>query len=587
MPQQNLSFHALADAQLKSQAQAQSPPTAALRSPDVVMKAARMGSFHQTRLSFMRALMRALKKDKWRCARAEGQIDKNGVGHALYRAIGPTRSYTLLCFSHDLPPEKRSDRVIADQWDATFALYDGVPNDDDIARLAVNVPKQEAGGCRQSELVLARANRSVRLFDYVVETLARGGQPAAEIIDRSGYLMRTTAVYGNGKFGLSDRERIADRVEFAPPFRAELLTVWLIRWFTIDIAEHLAHTTAPQTAVPLARDLARRLGVGNATGLGMAPFLLTHPALLHCWMTARETALARVRALPTATKSKRRQFAQLLIRMRREIDNWRTADRRQTARICELTTDLAAIDAEVAADALDKNMAWDKLIAWSEKNLSLEGRELLVTLIIEPHGELVDDLVESMAIDESLNFRIDGEATIGELLRDIARDYQWALQTDYHAPQHCARFWYVSEEKLEPRLGERFIDAGAEVELPLTFARDIAALHLELTTLVETNAANAAMSVGEFLRTRPHHRHAVRRGQIVAQMPFAEIRDNLIAADLLPIDLLRCKLSFFGAGRFDPKSDRWVRITMYQHAPFPDELADFAADDWSYPPADA
>jgi hypothetical protein len=35
---------------------------------------------------------------------------------------------------------------------------------------------------------------------------------------------------------------------------------------------------------------------------------------------------------------------------------------------------------------------------------------------------------------------------------------------------------------------------------------------------------------------------------------------------------LRCKLSFFGASRFDPKSDRWVRISMYADAPTPESL---------------
>jgi len=52
--------------------------------------------------------------------------------------------------------------------------------------------------------------------------------------------------------------------------------------------------------------------------------------------------------------------------------------------------------------------------------------------------------------------------------------------------------------------------------------------------------------------------------------------------------LLRAKLSFFGAGRFDPKSDRWVRMTLFQGAPLVEELnaepanlADF--DDWSFP----
>ena len=54
---------------------------------------------------------------------------------------------------------------------------------------------------------------------------------------------------------------------------------------------------------------------------------------------------------------------------------------------------------------------------------------------------------------------------------------------------------------------------------------------------------------------------------------------------MLPIDLLRCKLSFFGATKFDPRSDRWVRITMFQGAPLPDEMAGLTeaeADAWAY-----
>ena len=58
-----------------------------------------------------------------------------------------------------------------------------------------------------------------------------------------------------------------------------------------------------------------------------------------------------------------------------------------------------------------------------------------------------------------------------------------------------------------------------------------------------------------------------------AAFPYAEIRDNLIGAEMRPIDLLRCKLAMFGAQNFDPRSDRWLRITLFQGAPFPDELA--------------
>jgi hypothetical protein len=89
-----------------------------------------------------------------------------------------------------------------------------------------------------------------------------------------------------------------------------------------------------------------------------------------------------------------------------------------------------------------------------------------------------------------------------------------------------------------------------------------------------------------FLLAHPEHRHVARRVQIAARYPYAEIRDNLIGAELRAIDLLRCKLSFFGATKFDPKSDRWVRITMYQDAPYPDEIEHAHADDWAYPLAE-
>jgi len=36
--------------------------------------------------------------------------------------------------------------------------------------------------------------------------------------------------------------------------------------------------------------------------------------------------------------------------------------------------------------------------------------------------------------------------------------------------------------------------------------------------------------------------------------------------------MLRCKLACFGASRFDPRSDRWVRISLFQNAPYPDDL---------------
>lgn len=548
------------------------------REPAQVMRLSRMGSFHQTRLSFMRQLLRRLDRERWEIDRPVWRLDGAGEGVAVYRARGPYRTYSLVCFGHRLEPEQRTDRVIAERWDATFALVDGEPSESDLERLGQNVPLQEAGRCSEREIVLSRANKSVRLFEHVVECLAAGLQPDAQQIESVGYLMRTTAVYANGKFGLADRNRIDARPELAGPFQAEMLTVWLIRAFTVDLAEHLARARRPDTAVRLHRDLRRRLGVGNATGLGMAPFLVSHQTLLHSWILARETALARVRSLAGATAETVERFGESLARARDQVAGWHTVDERQRGRIAELREDLARLSAHVSGSALEREQPWDALYRWGEAHLSTEGQEMLVSLLIEPHGHLVDELGETMAVDEDACFRIDGAMPVGELRRLIERDYPWAIETDFDRESSKTRFWYVSEEKLEPRLGERYREPGAELEQPFAAGRDVALLY---RTLCDRPGDDRLAGV---LLVHPELRHSARRVQIAARHAYAEIRDNLIAADMVPIDILRCKLSFFGATGFDPRSDRWIRITMFKDAPFPDELGHMPADDWAFPP---
>jgi hypothetical protein len=530
-----------------------------MRSPEQVMRLDRLGAMHATRLSFLRVLLRRAKREGWRFARHVWALDAQGFGHAVYVVRTPRHSYSLVAFSQDLAPEQRTDRVIAEAWDTSYVLYDGVPDADEIARLAANVPRQEAGRFTERDLILSRANKSVRLFESVAQALAAGRQPDAETVERVGYLMRTTAVYGNGKFGLADRDRIADRTEFAAPFQAEMLTVWLIRAFTVDLVEHRARALAP-AAVPLAPALRRRFGVGNSTGLGMAPFLVKHPLLLHRWMTARETALARVRALPGTEAWS--DFTRHLHAARAALVHWHTDDAVQAPRIAALRGDLDQLARLPRQD-------WDAVYRWAESALTLEGQEYAVTLLLEPHGALIDDLAETMSADEQAAVGIDGRMACGALRALITRDYGWALALDLAAPETTARFWYTSAEKLEPRLGERAEEPGAEREQPLAFARDVALL---FSALPEEG------SIAGFLMRSPQWRHVVRRVQVAARYPYAEIRDNLIGAEMRPIDLLRCKLAMFGAARFDPRSDRWLRITLFQGAPFPDELAETAED---------
>ena len=547
----------------------------ALRPPGQVMRLARLGSFHQSRLSFLRVLLRRIDRERWRFARKRFDIDADGVGTALYTITAGDRAYTLVAFAHDLPPEKRTDRVIAEAWDATFVLFDGVPSDDDVARLSHNVPRQEAGRYLRSELVLARANRSVRLFDSVVTTLASGRQPDARVLDAVGYLMRTTAVYGNGKFGIADRDVYADRAELAGPFQAEMLTVWLIRNFTLDLVEHLARLRNPQGAVPLDRALRRRLGVGNATGLGMAPFLVKHPALIDRWILARETALARVRSLRAAS-GRDIDLLHGLVRAAIAMHaQWTTDDPVQAPRIAQLRSDLARfLDTVERCRGEDAQRVWNALYVAAESNLGLEAQEQIVSLLLEMCPRVVDALAPTMAIDEQLEFSIDGGMRCAALCAAIDDQYAWARDVDFAQAAERAKFWYVSEEKLEPRLGERLMEPGAELEQPLAVASDVQRLRDAL------GAVAPSTTVGRFLLQRPEHRHTVRRVQTTMRHPYGEIRDNLISAEMRPIDLLRCKLSFFGCTRFDPRSDKWLRITLFQGAPLPDEIGHGDWDRW-------
>ena len=547
-----------------------------LRPPDEVMRLDRLGAAFPTRLSFLRAMLRRVKADGWQFSRPVFAIDNEGFGHAVYQADTPDGPLSLVAFSTELAPEQRTDRVIAEAWDTSYVLFDGVPSAADIARLSGNVPRQEAGRYSPRELVLSRANKSMRLFEKVVATLERGQQPDSGELASVGYLMRTTAVYGNGKFGIADRGQLLDRDALRGPFRAEMLTVWLIRTFTIDLAEQVARMRAPGTAVPLAPELRRLLGVGNSTGLGMAPFLVRHPALLDRWITAKETALARVRALPRCDAPVAAALRGLIPNMKQQLANWQTDDQGYSQRIRELQHDLNAIGEAIKAGALDLDLPFDRLITWAASTLSLDGRELLVSLLLEPHGELIDDLSDQMDADETRTFVIDGSSTINSLRAAIRTRYGFVTEHDFTDQREQARFWYTSSAKLEPRLGERFQEAGEDLEQPLGIARDIAALDADLW------AVDPEMSVAAFLARSPEHRHVVRRVLGLVDHAYGEISGNLLSGRMRPIDMLRAKLAFFGATRFDPRSDRWLRITLFQGAPFPHELADGPADDWMF-----
>ncbi len=541
------------------------------REPDTVMGLKRIGATFPSRLSFMPALLRRAAREGWRFEEPVVALDEESVGHILLSVNTGQNVYTLIGYAHRLAPEQRSDRVIATAWDATFTLFDGRPSAEDVARLAANVPKQEAGRCQTSELVLARANKSVRMFEHVAQSLAQGRQPDMAMIRKVGYLMRTTAVYGSGKFGVADRAKIAARPEFAASFHVEMLAVYLIREFSFLVAEHAAKQLGAERAVGLSSDSKRALGIGNATGLGMAPFLINHPGLLHAWFNSKEQALTRVCAQAETSREAWQSFCGLLDQVRCHVAQWRVGDQAYQQRIATLEQELGALQSWCDRG---QPKAWRTVLDWSVDK-SLDCQELVVSLLIDGHGDLVDELVDQQRAP-SESCLLDAAMPLATLVDWLDEYYTWALAYDFDLPENQARFWYTSEEKLEPRYGFRWEEEGSEWEMPLAVARDVAALYDAIPQDVKD------LSCGEFLADKPALRAAAIRVQQNVLRPFAEIRGNVIADDCLPIDLLRAKLAFFGAAKFDPKSDLWTRINMYQGAPLPGELAADAGKPWYF-----
>ena len=545
-----------------------------LRDPKVVMKLSKLGSFHQSKLSFLRSFLKEFKD--WKYKRDLFELDENGYGRAVYSLKKNNRIYSLVCFANPINDEERSDRVIATKWDAAFVLHDGIPTKKDLERLYNDVPKQEVGRLSYKELTLSRANKSMRIFNHVVESLSQGIQPEKEKLLEVGYLYRTTAVYGSGKFGLADRFRIKDRDEICGPFRLEMMLVYLVREFTFDQVNHIAKQKNSRKAVELDKEICRNLGIGNSTGLGMAPFIVNHPTLLNNWILAREISLKKIREIKNVKENEAELFKKFLKKSLKNITSWNTDSEFQKKKISCLLRDMEKLIHFLNKDFDFKGeYSFNKLYLWCEQNLKDECIEYIVSLVMEPYDEIITPLIKQMSSDEEKCFNIPTQRNIENLRNILEKNYSEIIKIDFSKKENNQNFWFISKNKEEPRLADRYMEHGSELEQPLAIARDIKILYERIS-----NQKNN-LSIGRFLIENNDLRHVVRRAFISETFPYAEIQDNIIGSKLVPIDMLRLKLSFFGAVKFDPRSDKWLRICMFQGAPLANDLESFD-DGWIY-----
>ena len=540
-----------------------------------IMTLDKMGSRYPSRLSFSRSMLRRLFFDNWKISKSKFDLDDNGYGTVVYEITINKNIYSLVCFSQHLDNADRSDRVIAEKWDTAYSLINGKLDDQELDRLRKNVPLQESGRNSSKELILSRANKSVRLFEYVADCLSNGQQPEINEINKVGYLLRTTAVYGSGKFGLSDFANTKEVTDFNQPFRAEMLSVYIIREFSVELVEHVAKKQNPSKAVKLENKIKQHLGIGNSTGLGMAPFIIKHPKLVNKWMNQYTESLNKI-INKNIDSEKLASYFQLLEKALLYLKEVTTFDEYQIKKNTKTVEDLTKYINHIKnlEDNIFKDLTWMDILKYSTHNCNYDTQEIARVQLLELYPEISEKLAEDMSDVEEM--KINESQTLKKLNSIIEKDYQWALEVDFSKKNNDYLFWYISAAKLEPRLGERYNEEGSELEQHLGIAKMVQKLH----SIIQNENLN--LSVAEYLVLNPEYRGIIRRIQSLEQYPFAEVQDNILSKETMPINMLRFKLSFFGANRYDPKSDRWLRVSFFSGAPFLSNLNEQNVDSWGF-----
>lgn len=557
-----------------------------LRPPHEVLAPADLGGARATRHSFARALVRRAAAEAWRVSLGRTELDENGRGVVVFDVRAGDHRWSFVAFSQIIDDSEREDRVVAARWDVTAALVEGAVDDPYLAALRPEVTRQEEGRADERTLIWTRANRSGRFFDYVVDRLADGRQPEPDAFGLSPYLLRSTAFYSNGKFGLADFERFGEGHPFAVPYRAHMLAAWLLRELGYVLVESCAAARS-ERAVRLEGDWRRYLGLGNATGLGMVPYVVNHPEVLDAWIRLREVPLAAVtsrvvdRSGPDVARV--RELLGRAVRFLAEQGDTEPAPYASGAQLAARLLPVLDMVDEYAEHGTMGGAAepqpWRHLHDVAAAS-GPEVRGLVASVLTELTGDL-DDVVEAgLRCREERAVR--PRMSCGHLRRLIDTSYGWLAGFDFADPVQTERFWYSSANNEEPRRALAGVDPGESVQHAVDVARAVHALRTDLARV------DPPTSVGEFLLCHPRHRAAVARVQAVSELGYAELHANLLAGDFLPLHVQRLQLAVYGMDNFNPQSTDWLRVTLFSGAPRIDDLAEGTADDdWCFVPRPA
>jgi hypothetical protein len=551
------------------------------RPASVLMQPARLAALQPCRLSASRALMIRALRERWRITRLKFDIDEQARGQAFYRIETPQWTFDFPVFSFEYSPIGRTGRIISRSWDMMAALVEGPMSEADIERTREELPKLYAGRATPGTLIWCRSNRSSRAFNHAIEELASGRQPDPAVVGQVCYLMRNTGLDGNGTFGTRSFRTLEADHPLRTSLSAQMLCAYMMRVFAEDLVNHLARCRSPH-AVPLSRDIARFLGIGNGSALGLVLFVNNHPRLIDRWLGAREEALASAKALDIKTGDPRLKKLQDLIE--RAI-RFRQQDRVRYDRLksgVEIARDLKTIHAAVSA-LIDTgqvdNISWRYPLAALCDSVTpkvcTEALETLHALLIELVPEIADPLAERLIVDEETITR--PEVPLGALRELLHANYRWALDMDISTPESRRFVWYKSANAEEPRRGP-----SDEIEWAFNLGLDLPRLAQSLDQALA--AGNPREPTAMLLLARPDLRAFVARVQSLADLRYHSPVMNMMADDFVPIEIVgMMNVAIHGIDKTRDYLNRNLRGVLYHGAPLPDEIAAGVADDWFWP----
>ena len=550
-----------------------------MRPPDLCMTPVALSAMKSTRTSFARVLARHMIRDRWRIVGRQFACDAEGDGRAIYDiTIGTHRlTYIARMFRWDGVEKvgRRSDGAYRDMCGAVFI---GTPDDQRIAEEFAVLDSRDADTMRSRGDVTGwtPANRSARFFDHVVDRLAAGQQPDPAVIGSgAGYLLRNGGYLGSGRYGTLSVEGYPAGHPLSHPFFADLFGLLLVRQVSIDMVEAIAAARSPNAA-RLTPEIARYIGVGNSSGQGMCVALQRWPHWVATWMVVRELSLAYAKAQPAKAQAPR-----MLTLLDRAIDYYRSVQVPNEELIVPhhvIVANLRSIRDWVAG--LPRGgpaLPWGTLAARATAAFDAETAEQFNALLIECYPEFADAAADYLPIGAARVRDVQPDMPVAKLRKLLHDRYAWALRMDLSHSELRRHFWYHSADNGEQRRGDRGVDPHEEFE---SFIDHVGMLH-RLAALL--TAYDDGAPVAEIVADQPDIAYAISRVQYLAELPYAEIRGNLVAGDFLPSHLIRFFLACLGMECGNPLSIRYVRGVFFQGMRLPQEIAAGTQDDWALP----